>query len=596
MLILSKVRRCASIHLSTNPTLFRHFVDICEKIRAAASKNLKVNILSDYLLFLNDDESLTIAVLFLSGRIFPPGSKFVMNLGFNTILQTLSEIATLDSTQIQKIYLQHGDLGALSEYAVSKKNMISLVQQQPLTLFSIYDRFKRIASTVGYGSGKDKKNILKGLLIDSSPIEAKYVIKIITGDMRIGLTEGLVEIAISKAFQRNLKHVRDAMLVSGDISQVALLAKRNMLHTALIKPLTPMSYMLADVIFSAKETVDYYQKPLICEFKYDGIRAQMHKSGHQIRLFSRKLSDITNTFPELADAADHTKLRSSSSTSESLSNIDFILDGEVMAFQRDKPLHFQELQKRLHKKNLSEQLMTEIPLVYVTYDIMHINGENLIEKSLKERKEILSNISFKRPIISSTYKLVSSEEEIIAMFGQSRDIGHEGLVLKDPNSHYHPGKRGRYWVKLKKELDTIDAVITIAEYGNGKRAGVLSDYTFAVRDDENNNNGTSTLRTIGKGYSGLTDNEILEMTKRLKSIMTRDEGIRIIVNPEIVIEVAFDSLQKSNRHDSGFALRFPRIKNIRNDKSILDIDSLQKVKQIYEKQTHMTGKISNQAS
>lgn len=596
MLILSKARRCASIQLSTDPTQFRHFVDICEEIRAAASKNLKVNILSDYLLFLNDDESLTIAVLFLSGRIFPPGSKFVMNLGFNTILQTLSEIATLDSIQIQKIYLQHGDVGALSEYAISKKNMISLVQQQPLTLFSIYDRLKRIADTIGYGSGKDKKNILKGLLIDSSPIEAKYVIKIITGDMRIGLTEGLVEIAISKAFHRNLKHVRDAMLVSGDISQVALLARRNMLHTALIKPLTPMSYMLADVIFSAKETVDHYQKPLICEFKYDGIRAQIHKSGHQIRLFSRKLSDITNTFPELANAADHTKLRSSSSTSESLSNIDLILDGEVMAFQRDKPLRFQELQKRLHKKNLSEQLMTEIPLVYVAFDIMHINGENLIEKSLRERKEILSSISFKKPIISSTYKLVSSEEEIIAMFGQSRDIGHEGLVLKDPNSHYHPGKRGRYWVKLKKELDTIDAVIVIAEYGNGKRAGVLSDYTFAVRDDENNNNDTSTLRTIGKAYSGLTDSEILEMTKRLKSIMTRDEGIRIIVKPEIVIEVAFDSLQKSNRHDSGFALRFPRIKNIRKDKSILDIDSLQKVTQIYEKQTHMTGKISNQTS
>jgi len=225
MLILFKARRRASIHLSTNPTQFRYFVEICEKIRAAASKNLKVNILSDYLLFLNDDESLTIAVLFLSGRIFPPGSKFVMNLGFNTILQTLSEIATLDSIQIQKIYLQHGDVGALSEYAISKKNMISLVQQQPLTLFSIYDRLKRIADTIGYGSGKDKKNILKGLLIDSSPIEAKYVIKIITGDMRIGLTEGLVEIAISKAFQRNLKHVRDAMLVSGDISQVALLAR-----------------------------------------------------------------------------------------------------------------------------------------------------------------------------------------------------------------------------------------------------------------------------------------------------------------------------------------------------------------------------------
>jgi DNA ligase-1 len=551
---------------------------------------MKVNILSDYLYCLNDDEeSLPIAVLFFSSRIFPQGSKFVMNIGYSTIIQVLSEIATLDSNQIQKIYLQHGDMGALSEYAVSKKNMVSLFQQQPLTLSSLYDRLKKIVDTIGSGSSKDKKNILKGLLIDSSPFEAKYLIKIINGELRIGLTEGLVEIVISKIFRQDLKDVRNAMLVSGDISKVVLLAKRNLLHTTLIKPLTPMSYMLADVMFTAEEIISYYQKPLICEFKYDGIRAQMHKSGQQIRLFSRKLSDITNAFPELANAALDTRLLSS----KSLSDIgDFILDGEVIAFQNGKPLHFQELQKRIHKKNLTEQIMAETPLVYVVFDIMYFNGGSLIKKSIKERKELLSNISFKGCIINSIYKLVNSEEDIIAMFEKSRDIGHEGLVLKDPDSHYHPGKRGRYWVKLKKELDTIDAVIVIAEYGHGKRAGVLSDYTFAVRDDDNdNNNSVSKLRTIGKAYSGLTDDEIHQLTKRLKSIMIKDEGIRLIVKPEIVLEVAFDSIQKSNRHNSGFALRFPRIKNIREDKSVSDIDSLQKVKQIYEKQTHIMSKI-----
>jgi DNA ligase 1 len=369
----------------------------------------------------------------------------VMNIGFSTVIQVLSEIATLDSNQIQKIYLQHGDMGALSEYAVSKKNMVSLFQQQPLTLSSIYGRLKKIADTIGSGSSKDKKSILKGLLIDSSPLEAKYVIKIINGEMRIGLTEGLVEIAISKVFRQDLKDIRNAMLVLGDISQLVLLAKRNLLHTALIKPLTPMSYMLADVMFTAEEVINYYQKPLICEFKYDGIRAQMHKSGQQIRLFSRKLSDVTNAFPELTNAALDTKLLSS----KSLSHIeDFILDGEVIAFQNGKPLHFQEIQKRIHKKNVTEQIMAETPLVYVVFDIMYFNGESLIKKSIKERKELLSNISFKERIINSIYKLVNSEEDIIAMFEKSRDIGHEGLVLKDPDSHYHSGKRGRYWVKL----------------------------------------------------------------------------------------------------------------------------------------------------
>lgn len=543
-----------------------------------------MKILSEYLACL-DNESLPIAVLFFSNRVFPRGSKFVMNIGFSTIIRVLSEIATLDPNQIQRIYLQHGDMGALSEYAVSKKNMVSLFQQQALTLLSIYDRLKEIADTIGSGSGKDKKNILKGLLINSSPLEAKYLIKIINGETRIGLTEGLVEIAVSKAFDQDLKHVRDAMLFSGDISKVSLLAKRNLLHTALIKPLSPISYMLADVMLTAEEIIKYYQKPLICEYKYDGIRAQMHKFGQEIRLFSRKLADVTNAFPELVNAAMAVRSLSSS-------DIDFILDGEVMAFQNGKPLHFRELQKRLHKKNVTEQIMTEVPLVYVVYDIMYFNGENTIVKSIKERKEILSNISFKDPIINSIYGVVNSEQEIIAMFEKSRDIGHEGLVLKDPDSHYHPGKRGRYWMKLKKELDTIDAVVVIAEYGHGKRAGVLSDYTFAVRDDTDSNQ----LRTIGKAYSGLTDDEIFEMTKKLRSIMIKDEGYSIIVKPEIVLEIAFDSIQKSNRHDSGFALRFPRIKNIREDKDVVDIDTLQKVKQIYEKQTYIMSKIDRHGS
>jgi DNA ligase 1 len=541
-----------------------------------------VNILSKYLTSLDDDETLSVVVLFFSNRIFPKGSKFVMNIGFSTIMQVLSQIAVLNLNQIQTIYLKYGDLGALSEYTVSMKNVVSLFPQQPLSVLSVYDRLKQIADAIGSGSGKDKKDILKGLLIESGPAEAKYLTRIINGELRIGLTEGLVEVAISKAYLQDLQRVRNAMLVLGDVSRIVLLAKRNLLHTALIKPLTPMSYMLADVMFTAEEIMKYYGKPLICEFKYDGIRAQMHKFRRQVRLFSRRLSDVTKAFPELINAALEVHSLPSST------DIDFIFDGEVMALLNGKPLHFQELQKRLNKKILTEQTLAEIPLVYVVYDIMYLNGENLITTPIKERKEILSNIFFKEPLINSAYKVIDSEEEIIAMFEKSRHSGHEGLVLKDPDSQYHPGKRGRYWAKLKKELDTIDVVIIVAEYGHGKRAGMLSDYTFAVKDDEINAN--SNLRTIGKAYSGLTDVEILEMTKKLNSIIIKDEGIRIVVKPEIVIEVAFDSIQKSNRHNSGFALRFPRIKNIRWDKAASDIDSLQKVKQIYEMQTHIMSK------
>lgn len=562
---------------------FSCFVEICEKIHSTTSKNLKVSILSEYISRL-DNDSLPIAILFLSGRIFPRGSRQNINVGFSIIMQSLSEIAMLDASEIQQVYLTHGDMGALSEYAVSKKHIFSLFRQQQLTLCFVYNQLKKIADIVGSGASKNKSKILTGLLIDMLPLEAKYLIKIINGEMRIGLVEGLIEIAIAKAFNQNIKVIREAMLVAGDIAQVSILAKRNSLDKAIIKPLTPLSFMLADVMFTAEEIINYYEKPLICEYKYDGIRVQMHKFGQEIRMFSRKLADVTNAFPELADAAlSATATSSSSSSSSPSSNIDFILDGEILAFRNNKPLHFQELQKRLRKKTVTEQIIAEVPVIYTVYDIMYFNGEAIIKKPLNERKEILSCIAFKQPIINSSYKIVNSEQEIISMFGVSKDIGHEGLVLKEPNSQYHPGRRGRYWVKLKKELDTIDAVILIAEYGHGKRAGTLSDYTFAVRDEKNNNK----LRVIGKAYSGLTDEEIDDMTNRLKSLMVKDEAYKIIVKPEIVLEIAFDSIQKSDRHDSSFALRFPRIKNIRNDKTVADIDTLEKVEQIYKKQVYL---------
>jgi DNA ligase-1 len=244
------------------------------------------------------------------------------------------------------------------------------------------------------------------------------------------------------------------------------------------------------------------------------------------------------------------------------------------------------MQKRLRRKAVTDRLMDEIPVVYVPYDIVYLDGQPLIDRPLTERKEMLSQIRFKKPIIDLGFRIVSTAQEIACAFKESRDVGHEGLVVKELESQYHPGKRGRHWIKLKHELDTIDAVIVIAEYGHGKRAGTLSDYTFAVRDGYDG----GSLKTIGKAYSGLTDAEISKMTDKLRSITVRDEGYRLVVRPEIVLEVAFDSIQKSDRHNSGFALRFPRIKYIRTDKTVSDIDTLEKVQRIYERQSHIKSR------
>jgi DNA ligase-1 len=561
---------------------FSHFVERCEKVRQTASKNAKVSAIAEYLITLKDDDdkasssgndaSLAVAVLFMSGNIFPKGSGLALNVGFNTIMRSLSEIAHLEPEEVQKIYLKHGDMGALAEYVVSKRQQSPLMAHQ-LLLPDLYDQLRKIADAIGPRSSEAKRKILTGLLINSSPLEAKYLIKITGGELRVGVVEGLVELAIAKAFRQDVKAVRQAMLLSGDIAQVALLAKRDALSTAIMRPLTPLSFMLADVMFSAEEIEQYYNKPLICEFKYDGIRVQLHKFGGNVKMFSRKLEDVASSFPEIISVV-------SSMPAE------FILDGELLAYRADRPLHFQELQKRLRRKAVTDRLMAEIPVVYVPYDIMYLNGQSLIDRPLTERKKLLSQIRFREPIIDLGYRVVSTAAEIACAFKESRDAGHEGLVVKELESQYYPGKRGRHWIKLKYELDTIDAVIVVAEYGHGKRAGTLSDYTFAVRDEYD----SGALKTIGKAYSGLTDAEIGKMTEKLRSITIRDEGYRLIVRPEIVLEVAFDSIQKSDRHNGGFALRFPRIKYIRTDKTVSDIDTLEKVQGIYERQSHIMSR------
>lgn len=546
---------------------FAEFAGVCEQVHSTKSKNAKVFVISEYLPKL-DEASLPIAVLFLSGNVFAKGSGLALNVGFNTIMRSLEDIAKLEPEDIQRIYLEHGDLGALAEHAVLKKQVLPLVQQR-LTLPEIHGQLKKMAEASGRGAGEAKKKILAGMLINCSPLEAKYLIKIAEGEMRTGVVEGLVQLALAKAFGKDVEQVHQAMLVSGDVAQVAMLAKKGELGTATMKPLTPLSFMLADVMSNAEEIAEYYKKPLICEYKYDGIRAQMHKLGGEVKIFSRKLENVTESFPELLAAA------------RSMPD-DFILDGEIIAYRDGMPLHFQELQKRLRRKAMVEQLVREVPLIYTPYDVLYLNGRQVIDLPMAERKKILAGIKFKEPIVDLGYRIVTSAQEIAEAFAESRKIGHEGLVLKDPEAQYLPGKRGRHWAKLKQELDTIDAVIVATEYGHGKRAGLLSDYTFAVKDG-------AQLKVIGKAYSGLTDHEIDEMTAKLKSIATRDEGYRLAVKPEIVLEVAFDRIQKSGRHVSGFALRFPRIKRIRTDKLADDIDTLEKIREIYQRQKHQAG-------
>ncbi len=549
---------------------FSTFAEVCEKVRSTTKKLEKIATVAEYFSSLNSDVDMKIASNFLAGRIFPPGSEAQeINVGYSMIWKSISTYYGLKDGALSNFYMKHGDLGsAIEDYlntvAQERRQNMSLFVETDATLRSIYSAFTELARASGKGSTDRRQRIIERLFSAiEKPVEAKYLVRIMGGEMRIGMVVGLVEESIAKAFSKKLVEIRNANLVTGDIGLVAVLARHDELAKAELELFRPTNFMLADSAADATELYEKFEEhPLISDYKYDGIRAQIHSDGEKVRIFSRNLEDVTRYFPEIEQ------------TVKELPSCKMILDGEIVPFKDGKPLSFQALQQRLRKLERSD---ADVPIKFFAFDLLYLN-KSMIDERLSIRIASLRSLPLTGVLGFSEQRLVSSPDEVQAMFEESKALGYEGLVVKSPSSTYTPGRRGRNWVKLKKELDTLDVVIVAAEYGHGKRAGVISDYTFAVRDGDE-------LKVVGKAYSGLTDPEILEMTKLLKQITIEDYGYSRKVKPQVVLEVAFDAIQRSNRHDSGYALRFPRIKRIRTDKSVYQIDTLEKVSKIYERQT-----------
>jgi DNA ligase-1 len=531
-----------------------------DDVRSTRSKNEKIRILASYLSGLHPEDAETAARV-STGRSSERGSRDEAQVGYSTLLNVVSEMTGAKMEQVSKAYLKHGDLGEVAEELLLRKREQTLFQE-PLTLHDLEETFGRLRSAKGKGSAAHRETLMRSLLLRATPLEGKYIVKVLTGEMRTGLVAGLVEKAISRAYSVPEEEVAKAHMVVGDIGLLAGAAVRGEILQLRMTPFRPVNFMLAEPMATPTEIAGHFGKEVYAEYKYDGVRAQVHKQGDAVRIYSRRLEDITASFPEVASSL--TKAEG-----------DFILDGEIVPFTRGHPLPFQLLQRRLRKTD-GREAARRAPVTYFAFDILYRNGKETVSLTLTERRGELSAV-IKGVGTLAHSEAVETATEIEAAFLRSRKYGYEGLVLKDPASSYTMGKRGAGWVKLKEELDTIDAVIVAAEYGHGKRAGVISDYTFAVRD-------SGALKTIGKAYSGLTDAEIIEMTGRMKELTIEDHGYWRKVRPEIVIEVAFDSIQRSSRHDSGYALRFPRIKRVRTDKSVADADTIEKVMAVFSKQ------------
>jgi DNA ligase-1 len=537
---------------------FAHWVSTADAVRATTKKLEKLAALGAYFQRLDEPDLATAARLF-AGVPFPRTDERVLSVGWRALLDATMARSGASGDEIEASYQRHADLGDVA--AEITGNSAIPPKPPPLALGDVAEAFDRIAAARGVGP---KAELLETLLARADPAEIRYLVKIMSGEPRIGLREGLLEDAIARAFGQGREAVGRAHMLDGDIGVTAVRAKDGTLSEARFVHFAPIGMMLATPALDLAEVEKRFPPPYIVEDKYDGVRAQVHKDGDRVELYSRTFDRVTTRFPELVDP-----LRAIPGT--------FVLDAEVLALDpTGRAIPFTRFQTRLGRKVVSDDLRRELPATLVVFDILERDGRPLLDEPLAARQAVLAALPLHAPLVfARSAEIAATGEALIATldaeFAAARDRGNEGLMVKDPRSPYRPGRRGMEWLKVKRALRTLDVVVTAVEWGHGKRRAVLSDYTFAVRDGDR-------LLNVGKAYSGLTDKEIAELTEYFKARTLQDFGRVRLVEPDTVMEVAFDQVQRSARHKSGFALRFPRIVRLRPDKPVSEIDTLDTVR------------------
>ncbi len=630
------------------------WAELCERLAGTTKKLQKRAWMADYLREL-PVEAAASAVLYLSGTPFAEADGRQLSVGGASLWQAVKQLTQASDSAMHEAYRRHGDLGAAASDLLSAR-----AEAAPATLAieDVAECFAQMAAARGVERGTERRQtLLRDLLERATPLEAKYLIKLMLGDMRIGVKQAQVEEAIAVATERDLSAVRHAVMLLGDLSEVVRLADADRLGEARMRLFHPLGFMLASPVDSVEEAIARFAEEIRAEQKgeggtkpipetedtgehpsppaaeanileevllppalteahvqdkFDGIRCQLHcgdpAQPGRVALFSRTREDMTHSFPELTEAF--------AKITEPL-----ILDGEILAWNTDpaaveqRALPFKSLQNRIGRKRVTAAMRVQTPVVFMAFDLLYRDDSLLLEQQLAVRRAALEEVSaaqvphtivsstpreldsprsqgtlftkpepasqpspdaFARLVLASITRL-SSAEQLEQAYIDARARGNEGVMLKAAASVYQPGRRGLAWLKLKRELATLDVVVTSAEYGHGKRAGTLSDYTFAVRDGD-------TLKNVGKAYSGLTDAEIARLSQYFHEHTIEDFGGWRIVEPTVVLEVAFNNLMRSERHASGFAMRFPRIMRIRDDKPVEEIDTLERVEQIYNQQ------------
>jgi DNA ligase-1 len=558
-------------------TLFRSLAELLERVEATKKRLKIIGMTADFLKRL-DAEEVEPAVSMILGRAFPKWSQKTLDVSWATLSGILQRTTEVDWDVFREAFTSTGDIGAAAKAVFEKTNVKkqALLLEKTLTITEVRRLLESIAGTAGSGSREKKERLVTVLLSQASPVEAKYLIKIFVGEMRTGLYEGLMEQAVAKAFDVPLETVQKASMTMGDIGEVAAIAKtegKTRLSQIGFQVFRPVKLMLAQVASDVDEALAEHGGRTALEYKYDGARVQIHKRGGEVQVFSRRLTDVTQSLPEVVEAVKN-----------NIKAEEAIVEGEVIAVDDGgHPIPFQHLMRRFKRVHEVQGMAEKIPVKLYLFDILLLDGESLISLPYVQRRKVLAENAGEIPL---TAQIVTDKKIIAETFlKEAMGSGHEGLMAKKLDSPYTPGTRGKRWFKIKPVLEPLDLVITAAEYGYGRRHGWLSDYYLAARDAA-----TGEFLNVSKTFKGLTDVEIIEMTRRLKELTVREERNRVVVLPKIVVEVAYNEVQESPKYKSEMALRFARISRIRDDKNPEDADTIEKVREIFERQFAKKGK------
>ncbi len=555
-------------------TSFRDFSRACKTIEAT-SGSLDMSSQVAGLLQQVTPEELPIVTHFVMGEIFPAWSSEEIGVGAGILYNALARSAGVSISDIKEIVRETGDIG---ETAVQALKKVSSGQatfssftggSDELSILEVFERFKEISRASGKGSQTSKIKNLQYLFNSASLEEVGYIARIAVEELRIGVGEGIVRDAISRAFDIPTEEVERAFMLTNDLGLVAVTAREGGMDAVLSLGLElnrPIRMMLAQVTPSLDTALSDIGTAAV-EWKFDGARVQIHKEGDNVTLFSRRLENITDSLPDIVEAVR-----------ENIKADSAILDGEAVAIDENgRPRAFQDILKRFRRKYDVQSTALEIPLILDLFDIMYLDGEELLDLPLVERRAKLAEhvINDARIKVDTQY-LTDDPDEILKIYNDALKAGHEGVMIKNPESPYSPGKRGKNWLKKKPVMETLDLVVIGAEWGYGRRTSFLGSYALACHDPD-----TGSFLPVGRVATGFSDEQLAELTEMFSDLIVMESGTEVEIRPEIIFEVAFEEIQKSVNYESGYALRFPRLVNVRSDKSIEDVETIGRLEEMY---------------